>query len=396
MNLNGRLSYEGNVSGSLGAELVADVEANPSGPATQTLGKIRVGDIIYSIPSGGGGGTSDYNQLTNKPKINGVVLTGDKTSDDLDLSNKAHFTELSGSVVSFQDGQELPLAKCEVDINPIQDLHGYDKPWAGGAGKNKFNIDENRIGIDYDDSISLSRFWQTVSLPSGNYTISFNGNMTGISEISFGKADITLPFSSINQHVLRTVMSSSNTSLTVTIDASYPFAFIGVIKSGGSITKADIDNLQIQIETGNTATAYEPYSNICPISGHTEVTVTVSDGGGSDTNYICALGRNVYGGNVNLINGDINITKANIATYAGEELPGEWLSDRDEYEPGTMPTNGAQVVYDLNTIQTDTTTPVKVKSRAGTNEISADIGDIDIIYINNVNDPAIEFILNNL
>lgn len=35
--------------------------------------------------SGGSGGTSDYTQLTNKPQINGVTLSGNKTSADLGL-----------------------------------------------------------------------------------------------------------------------------------------------------------------------------------------------------------------------------------------------------------------------------------------------------------------------
>ena len=34
---------------------------------------------------GGGGGTSDYSQLTNKPSINGVTLNGNKTGADLGL-----------------------------------------------------------------------------------------------------------------------------------------------------------------------------------------------------------------------------------------------------------------------------------------------------------------------
>lgn len=37
---------------------------------------------------GSGGGTSDYTGLTNKPQINGVELTGDKTADDLGLIAK--------------------------------------------------------------------------------------------------------------------------------------------------------------------------------------------------------------------------------------------------------------------------------------------------------------------
>ena len=35
---------------------------------------------------GGGGGTSNYNDLSNKPQINGVTLTGNKTSSDLGLN----------------------------------------------------------------------------------------------------------------------------------------------------------------------------------------------------------------------------------------------------------------------------------------------------------------------
>lgn len=34
---------------------------------------------------GGGGGTSNYNQLSNKPSINGVALTGNKTSEELNI-----------------------------------------------------------------------------------------------------------------------------------------------------------------------------------------------------------------------------------------------------------------------------------------------------------------------
>lgn len=36
----------------------------------------------------GGGGTSDYNALTNKPSINGVTLLGDKSTAELGLPTK--------------------------------------------------------------------------------------------------------------------------------------------------------------------------------------------------------------------------------------------------------------------------------------------------------------------
>lgn len=47
----------------------------------------RIEQYLYDlcINGGGGGGTTDYNALHNKPKINGQELKGNKTSADLHL-----------------------------------------------------------------------------------------------------------------------------------------------------------------------------------------------------------------------------------------------------------------------------------------------------------------------
>lgn len=39
----------------------------------------------YKAHGGGGGGTSDYDDLTDKPQINGNTLTGNKTSANLGI-----------------------------------------------------------------------------------------------------------------------------------------------------------------------------------------------------------------------------------------------------------------------------------------------------------------------
>ena len=55
------------------------------------MSEISVGDIIaMSLPrgGGGGGGTTNYNSLSNKPQINSVTLSGDKTSEDLGLASE--------------------------------------------------------------------------------------------------------------------------------------------------------------------------------------------------------------------------------------------------------------------------------------------------------------------
>lgn len=50
--------------------------------------------------SGGGGGTTDYTTLTNKPSINGVELSGNKTADDLNLQPKGDYATTSGKLAN--------------------------------------------------------------------------------------------------------------------------------------------------------------------------------------------------------------------------------------------------------------------------------------------------------
>lgn len=61
---------------------------------TSDLNSLKVGDGITPYGSltpiaGGGGGTSDYTQLSNKPKINGTTLSGDQSASDLGLATAA-------------------------------------------------------------------------------------------------------------------------------------------------------------------------------------------------------------------------------------------------------------------------------------------------------------------
>lgn len=48
-------------------------------------------DAISQISTGGSGGTNDYDNLQNKPKINNVELTGNKTADELNLQHKGNY-----------------------------------------------------------------------------------------------------------------------------------------------------------------------------------------------------------------------------------------------------------------------------------------------------------------
>ena len=54
--------------------------------------------LTINSTASGGGGTSDYSQLTNKPSINGVTLSGNKTSEDLGLASKTYVDNLVGNI----------------------------------------------------------------------------------------------------------------------------------------------------------------------------------------------------------------------------------------------------------------------------------------------------------
>jgi hypothetical protein len=136
------------------------------------------------------------------------------------------------------------------------------------------------------------------------------------------------------------------------------------------------------LEVGSQATTYEPYSNICPISGHTEANVVVSPTtdaeDGQTYNIQFKDGDNpltVYGGSLDVVNGELKVVPY-YDSYNGETLEGEWISDRDVYAVGTTPTIGAQVVNIGATPQTYQLTPTIIKSLQGENNFFADSGEV--------------------
>lgn len=61
---------------------------------------------------GGGGGTSDYTELSNKPQINGVTLTGNKATSDLSLPDSLEDMDDAG-IENPTDGQALVYDETE-------------------------------------------------------------------------------------------------------------------------------------------------------------------------------------------------------------------------------------------------------------------------------------------
>ena len=125
----------------------------------------------------------------------------------------------------------------------------------------------------------------------------------------------------------------------------------------------DYSGIYAQLELGSAATPYEPYT-------------------GSTTDI--ALPETVYGGTLDVETGVVSMTWGHIASYAGEALPGEWISDRDVYSSGAVPTTGAQVVYKLAEPYTIQLTPQQITALSGVNTIYT---DADGVIVTGAEDP---------
>ena len=360
----------------------------------------------------------------------------------------------------------VPAAALSVALEPIQDLHGYSYPWAGGAGKNKLttaNITSNKFLNSAGEEVDASGYSITDYLPvsaSTQYCVSGTANVNST----------YTGFYDDSKNLLSTVAESGET-FTFTTPANTKYV---------RVTLRNVASNNPQLEVGSSATSYAPYTNICPISGrtgssvvahgknlidnsskgmyqatadssvlrygytpitlkagtytvsyrkktsasvtmyltnmdtwnYTEIsptgtTVTLASDsqvflrsgftsaiefdtefedaqieyGSQATAYVpyvqpstatLTFGTTVYGGQVDFKTGIVTVEWGYIASYNGETLPSEWISDRDAYEAGTTPTTGAEVAYKLATPTELTLTPALLTMLKGYNNISGD------------------------
>ena len=310
------------------------------------------------------------------------------------MSNYSDPITATGSLISVQNRFGGLVDSLSVPIQPTQNLNGYSKPWAGGTGKNLLHdVSNTSIGSvsltkNADGSytmtgstsasarIAIWNFWdwsldfshqndQTKHLPNGTYYAN-SGNpnirLQVVAKNGSGTDGISI------------VMTAS--SGTFTIDDTYEYNWVRLnipANVNPNTTFAPIICLNSEADK-----SFEPYRNVCPISGSTGLDVYVSptqdvaDATTYSEDWTSQAGT-VYAGSIDIVSGALK-ARPQYASYNGETLTGPWLSSLDEYAAGATPTTGAQVV-DLGGAETTyQLTPMQISLLTGQNNIWASNG----------------------
>ena len=206
------------------------------------------------------------------------------------LSSLSAVTEIidtaSGAIASFPDGAGTPMRSLLAQIEPQQDLHGYDAPWAGGAGANK-------LRTPYTDGASKTGSNVTYTVNSaGQITIACSASASGnLDYYLFGGAGSTYESTGLESgtYTFAVFVPSATTGLQMFAFDEDGTSLCGKNVGSGASQTFSIDGTKkyrmfLRVQSGNTVntvaspiivssstapTAWTPYSNVCPISGWT-------------------------------------------------------------------------------------------------------------------------------
>jgi len=257
-----------------------EVEANPDESATADLHKLKVENTVYGIPD---------------PTVTKTV---------------------TGNPIEITDGAVAPLVKCVTAITGSQDLHGYDKPWVGGAGKNKFNqVDTTTYGLSNTNGTYTNTL--TDSKTSYQPTVRWYKNGTfvnaniGTNITSSGRYRLTVNVGGQEYDEIRFGHNGSTRDLIILYPLGYNTTNIMTISftvdgfNPSVVGGLTISEIELEIGQKTTPDPYEPYANICPITAYTEGEIEVSDGDGNTTTHTTTYPSAIYRGSEDVVNGEV-------------------------------------------------------------------------------------------
>ena len=207
--------------------------------------------------------------------LEALKASHDTLSDEIDAKADLFISSATNcAVASFPDGaNNAPLKDLTVGIEPVQDLHGYDNPWPAGGGKNL--IPDALV----NNSSSLTENGVTLTVSDGVFV--FNGTSARAGGRTVLRSiDFTLPAGTyyFSKNVSNCYVQTSNVSMLQENEGSFTLSEETTVNIGFNVGSEGTVYTNFvfkpQIETGSSKTSWQPYSNICPITGWTGANVT--------------------------------------------------------------------------------------------------------------------------
>ena len=191
------------------------------------------------------------------------------------------------AIATFEDrtGGNI-LENLNIAIDPVQDLHGYDSPWVGGAGKNKLNVTgttQEISGVTFTVNSDGSVKANGTATANAVFYLNSSFEITDSQEYIFsgctGGAAATYRMEAYYRN-------SSNTSLGTVVnysgDTRFKLSdkancvkintFIIVVMSGATVNNVVFKPMVRLASVSDSS--FAPYANICPITGFTEAKIT--------------------------------------------------------------------------------------------------------------------------
>ena len=276
-------------------------KVNGKGLSTEdytTAEKSKLGDIsdnAKKVASSSTNGHIEIDDVDTTVYDDTAVQTAiDNIEDELSTD----YATVEGNPLNFTTKSAQNSKSTILSVEPIQDLHGYDKPWVGGAGKNKLPMtvesikaantegswnglvytppadtnrtlvitllvdeDNNVVGIKANGNCGTHNYYFNISTNVGlitetNYNLT--GTPSGLSGITSLQLQITGQ-ADIYDNAVDTQFTPHN--------ASQQLRIIFVLNK-------TVNNIifypMIRLSTETDAT-FQPYTNECGISGRSEI-----------------------------------------------------------------------------------------------------------------------------
>lgn len=200
-------------------------------------------------------------------------------------------------IITIEDAINKAAKDLKVKVDAVQDLHGYTKPWVGGAGKNKLTFTLaglktlNTEGTWSGNVYSYKNITVTVQTDSADNVLSIKINGTSSGSFWFTLCTLSLGVSSWKLNGTPTGGTSSISYIRVGKGADNSFFASCLDGEDKSIAISEADNYTFVIAVQNAAAhnnlvytpmlrdpsasaTYESPTNICPITGHSEANLT--------------------------------------------------------------------------------------------------------------------------